>query len=102
VLGLDRLFHLEEQLRLRPDLVDGDDARARAFVVRIGERAAVTGGRLDEHVVAALGELTRARGRQCDAVLVRLDLLRDTDAQDARTLAAGAPAQEEQEPRKRL
>ena len=77
-------FTLSSSSGLRPDVVDGDDARAGALVVGVGERAAVAGRRLDEHLVALLHELARARRRQRDAVLVGLDLLGDADAHDAR------------------
>jgi len=42
--------------------------------------------------VAAVDQLARARGRQRDAVLLRLDLLRDADAHGARTLHRGGRA----------
>ena len=79
VLGRDRLLHLQQELRVLPDLVDRGDPRADRLVGGVGEGAAVAGAGLDDHLVAALDELERARGRQRDAVLVRLDLLGDAD-----------------------
>ncbi len=61
--------------------------RSGALVLRVGERAPVAGGRLDEHLVAALDQLTGARRRERDAVLVGLDLLRDADPQSPETLS---------------
>ncbi len=84
-------FTLSSSSDSRPHVVDRDDLRPGALVVGVGERAAVAGGRLDEHLVPALHELARARRGQRDAVLVGLDLLGDADAQDARTLAGGTP-----------
>ena len=86
ILDRDRLLHLEEQLRLLPDVVEGDDLRARAHVVVVRHRASVAGRRLDEHVVPLLHELARARRRERDAVLVGLDLLGNADPHDARTI----------------
>jgi len=96
VLALDRLLHLQQQLRLRPNVVDGDDACARAFVIGVGERAALTRRGLDEHVMSVLRQLACTRGRQRDAVLVGLDLFGDADAHDARTLACRPMAQEKE------
>ena len=84
VLLRNRLFHLEQELRLGPYLVDGHDLRAGARILAVRERAAFARGRLDEHVVPPPHELVRACRRQRDAVLVGLDLLGDPDAQDAR------------------
>src|SRR5699024_8701172 len=94
--------HLQEQLRLRPDVVDGRDARSRALVLGVRERASVTRCRLDDDIVAALHELARARRRQRDAVLVGLDLPGDSDPQIAPTLAGGTVPEKENEPRERL
>ncbi len=86
VLGLDRLLDLEQQLGRLPDLVDAHDPRADRRVLVVREGAADAGAGLDEHVVALLDELERARGRQRDAVLVGLDLLGDADLHGAGTL----------------
>ncbi len=78
-----RLLHLEEQVGVGPDFLHGGDACADAVVVAVRERAAEARARLDDHVVAALTQLARARGRQRDAVLVRFDLSDDADDQGA-------------------
>ena len=92
VLRLDRLLDLEEELRVGPHRLDGADLRAGALVVGVGERAPVAGGRLDEHVMAALDELARARRGERDAVLVGLDLFGDADPQSGETLARAPSA----------
>src|SRR5439155_16699575 len=86
VLGRDRLLHLEQELRIRPDLVDRCDLRSRPRVRIVRKRAALAGTRLDQDVMPALHELARARGCERDAVLVGLDLLDDPDPHGARTL----------------
>ncbi len=75
ILGCDRLLHLQQQLGAIPDIIDRHDLRARALVVRIRQRAAVAGGRLDQDVVSLVHELARARRRQRDPVLIGFDLL---------------------------
>src|SRR6266508_4429829 len=70
VLRLHRLLHLQQQLGLGPDFVNGGGARARGLVRRVGKSAAVAGARLHDDLVAALNELPRTRGRQRDAVFV--------------------------------
>src|SRR5262249_21290771 len=92
VLGLDRLLHLEQQIALTPGLVDRDHAGAGALVLLVGERAPLPRRRLDENLVAALDQLTGARGSERHAVLVGLDLLRDSDAQGPETLPPRRPA----------
>ena len=57
----------------------GQDARALGLEVGIGDRAALAGPALDEHLVAVLGELADADRRQRDAVFVRLDLGRNSN-----------------------
>jgi hypothetical protein len=46
VLGLDRLLDLEEEVGLPPRVVDRNDARTGALVLRVVEGASVAGGRL--------------------------------------------------------
>src|SRR5439155_19681458 len=75
-----------------PHLVDRDDARADALVLRVGECAADAGALLDRDVVAAVEQLERAGRRERNAVLVRLDLLRDTDLHAAGDPTVGAGA----------
>ena len=87
ILRLDRLLDLEEKIGLAPGVLDRDDPGAGALVLLVGERAAVPRRRLDEHLVAALDELTRARRGERYAVLVGLDLLRNTDTQGPETLS---------------
>ena len=84
IFGLDRLLHLEQELGAPPDVVDGDDRGAGPLVRVVRESAAHAGLGLDEHVVAALDELARPRRRQRDAVLLRLDLLRNAYPHRAR------------------
>ena len=48
VLLCDRLLHLEQQLRVAPDVVRRDDARADALVRGVGERASDAGAGLDQ------------------------------------------------------
>ena len=83
VLGGDRLLHLQQQLGLRPDVVDGADPRSCRLVRRVGERAPLAGTSLDDDVMTPLPEFTRARRRERDAVLVRLDLPCNTDLHGA-------------------
>ena len=84
VLGGDRLLHLEQELRARPDVVDRDDRRAGPLVRLVPERAARAGAGLDEDVVPSLDELPRARRCERDPVLLRLDLAGDADPHGAR------------------
>jgi hypothetical protein len=58
-----------------------DDPRALGGVVAIFEGEAVPGAALHEHVVAAIGQLTRTGGRQYHAVLVGFDLGANADLQ---------------------
>ncbi len=83
VLRRDRLLDLEEQVCAAPDVVDRGDRRACALVGVVRERAPGAGTRLDEHLVAAKDELARTGRRERDAVLLRLDLLGDTDPHGA-------------------
>jgi hypothetical protein len=79
VLRRQRLLDLEQELGLTPHVFGRGDRRADSLVLVVGERAAVPGLVLDQHVVAALHELARAGRGQRDPVLVRLDLLDDAD-----------------------
>ena len=54
VLGLDRLFDLEQELAPLPDLVDAHDSGADGLIGVVGEGAPLPRAGLDEHVVAAL------------------------------------------------
>ena len=62
--------------------------RADARVRIVGEGAADAGTLLDRHLVAVVDQLERARGRERDAVLVRLDLLGDADPHGGGSLPA--------------
>ena len=76
VLVGDRLFHLQQQLALGPDVVGVvDDGRAVGDVVGVSDRRADSGAFFDEHAVTGVAQLSRTRGRQRDPVLVGLDLL---------------------------
>ena len=76
-----RLLDLDDHLGLRRRR-----RRRRAAIVRalrdvlvVGDRRALARALLDEHLVAVLGQLAHAGGRQRDAVLVGLDLGGDAD-----------------------
>ena len=79
VLLLDRLLHLEHELR-RPGLRGGaDDRRARLAVLLVGVAGADAGARLDVDAVAAPDEGVHPRGRHGDAEFVVLDLCGHAD-----------------------
>ena len=84
ILGRDRFLHLQQELRALPHLVDRGNPGAVGLVGGVLELAAQAGVRLDHDLVAAPHELARARRRQCDAVLLGLDLLGDADAHERR------------------
>ena len=80
VLARDRLLDLEQQLARGPHLLDRRDPRAHALVGRVGERAPGPGAVFDRRPRGRCWISSSAPGgRQRDAVLVRLDLLRDAD-----------------------
>src|SRR5262249_52991195 len=83
VLRRDRLLHLQHELARLPHLVDRDDPHSDTLVGGVGERAADARAALDPHLLAVVDQLERARGRQGDAVLVRLDLRGDADPHGA-------------------
>ena len=87
VLGLDRLLHLQQELRFAPDLADVTDPRPSRLVRVVRKGTADARISFDQDLVPVLDELARARRRQRDAVLVRLDLFCDTDPHGARTLS---------------
>ena len=89
VLGLDRFLDLQQEIGLVPGVVDRDDPRTRSFVLSVVKRTSVAGGRLDEHLVAALDQFARTGRRERDTVLVGLDLLRDANSQSPETLSSG-------------
>ena len=64
---------------------------AGSDVVVVGPRAALAGARLHDDLVPLEHQLARTRRRQCDAVLVGLDLPRDADPHDARDDTVGTP-----------
>ena len=92
VLLFEWLLHLEDEVGGLPDLVDGRDASADAFVVGVGERASVSRTSLDDELIAALHELAGACRSERDAILVLLDLFRDADLHGARTIPRADPA----------
>ncbi|SKY17585.1 Uncharacterised protein [Mycobacteroides abscessus subsp. abscessus] len=80
VLGLDRLFDLEEQVGLLPDRGRGvEDLCARGLEVGVVDGGPEACTCFDDHVVAALGQLGDTGGRDGDAVFVVLDLCGDAD-----------------------
>ena len=80
VLGLQRLLDLHHHVAGSPDIVAGSNRRTSGDIGIIRKRAAIAGGCLDDNVVAVKHELARASGRECDSVLVLLDLFDDTYA----------------------
>src|SRR2546428_4803844 len=86
LLGL-RLFHLDDELGLRPGIAD---LRTRFFVGGVRRADAGAGIRFDDHLMAVRGHLAHGRRRQPDAVFVGLDLLRNTELHMSRT-RSGAP-----------
>ena len=90
ILDRDRLLHLEQQIRARPDVVDGRDACADALVCVISEGASDPGTGLDDDLVSALRELARTGRRERDAVLLRLDLPRNADPHARGTISRQA------------
>ena len=84
--GRDRLLHLEQQLGALPDLVDRPGPRTHRGVRLVRKPGANARRLLDDHLVAALHELERARRRQRDAVLVGLDLFGDADPHGGGTI----------------
>ncbi len=87
ILGLDRLLDLEQELGLAPGVVDRDDPGARSLVLLVGERASLSGRRLDEDLVPALDQLAGTGRGERHPVLVGLDLLRNADTQGPETLS---------------
>src|SRR4029078_1734750 len=80
-LGKLRLFDLYDPFCSVEDFLGGgDDLRARSGVRRVVDADACAGRALHEHLVTCRNELTHTGRNQADAVLVILDLLRDTDA----------------------
>jgi hypothetical protein len=83
VLDLDRLLHLHDHLGALPDLVrSGDDLRADALVLAVGDAGALTGALLDHHLVTLAGQRGDSGRNHSDAVLAGLDLLRHSDDHD--------------------
>ena len=81
--GFDRLrlLDLDDQLRLGEDLLGVlRHARSGGPVRVVGEAAAGAGARLDEDVVAVMGQLTRAAGDEADSIFEGLDLFRNAHA----------------------
>src|SRR5207237_5157765 len=77
-----RLLHLQHELGPLEDIPRlGHDGRALCRVLLVGDQAAVAGAGLDDRLVAVDRELAHARGRDRDAVLVRLYLGWDADLQ---------------------
>src|SRR5262249_25964254 len=85
-LGRDRLLDLEHQ-RGSPRAIDGLERRARRLVFLVADPAARARAALHHDLVPGLRERARSRGRERDALLARLDLLRHPD--DHRDLGFG-------------
>ena len=84
ILGRKGLLDLEQELGFAPNVLDTPEGRSDGTVCVVREGASVARARLDEHFVAALDELASAGRRQSDPVLVRLDLIDDSDLHRAR------------------
>ena len=75
-LGRLRLFHLDDHVgRLEHRGRIGQDLGTRGRVRIVADLHAAPGAGLDQHLVAARGQLAHAGRHQPDPVLVRLDLL---------------------------
>src|SRR5690606_6581409 len=80
VLDLDRLFDLDNHLRVLPDLLGrGDDAGAHRLVLRIGDEGARAGSARPEHLVATGGEGANEGRDHAHPILVNLDFLGNSD-----------------------
>ncbi len=92
-LGVLRLLDLQDHVRLGEDRfgVRGDP-RALGLVLGIGDHAAVARARLDDHLVAMLGQLAGADRCERDPVLVRLDLRRYADLHSGKPMRSLACA----------
>ena len=83
VLGLDRLLDLQQQIGLGPHLFGGvDHFGAGGLEIVVGDGRTVTRAGLDDHLVAATGQLGHAGRGDGNSELVVLDLGRDSDAHD--------------------
>ena len=92
-LDLDRLrlLDLDHHLGLGEDGGRvGDDAGALGLEVGVGDRAALAGASLDQHLVAVLDHLAHAGRGDRDPVLVGLDLCRYADPHVTSSLARRA------------
>jgi hypothetical protein len=94
-LDLDglRLLHLHDHVGAGENLVrvrQNLRADARVFLVAKVDRLACSG--LDEHFVAALGQLARRGRRHADAVFVILDFLRHANAHENPRFKSAGPA----------
>ena len=86
-----RLLDLDDHLGLGETAsASGDDPRALRLVVGVADGAALAGAGLDEDLVADVGQVAHARGGHGDAVLVLLDLRRDSDSHRNSSLALSA------------
>src|SRR5690606_9950403 len=80
VFGFDGLFDLEDEVARGPDGVGvGEDGRPGFAEVVVGDGRAEARAGLDGDVVTGGHQFVDAGGRQCDTVLVVLDLARDGD-----------------------
>jgi hypothetical protein len=79
-LDRDRLLHLDDHLGFLPDGVGRrEDLRADARVLLVREARALTGALLDVDGMTSGHERLGAGRDERDTILVRLDLLRDSD-----------------------
>ncbi len=82
LLALDgeRLLHLHDQVGAAVDGIGiRHDFGARGAVVGIGKTGARARRRLDQHLMAVVGEFAHGRRHDTDAVFVVLDFLRHAD-----------------------
>ena len=88
----DRLLHLQDEVRLAPDLVRrAEHSCAGPLELGVPDRAAFPRSALDQHPMAAVGQRAHARGGDRDAVLVVLQLAGDAYVHGARPFPVAAP-----------
>src|SRR5450432_1674087 len=79
-LDLDRLLHLEDHVCVGPRRIGRRrNLTACLYVELIRKAAPLTRTLLDQYRVPIGYERLASRGDECDAILIRLDLFRDTD-----------------------
>src|SRR5262249_14468469 len=80
ILRRQRLLHLHDHLSAAPGLRGGADSRADAAILAVADAAAQPRAALDPHLMPARDQCRDAAGRDCNTLLLRLDLPRNADA----------------------